>query len=345
MTNLADRIIDLSRQAQIAPLSPWFHAGLEHHIEAGTFLPEAELDKVGAALCDRLGQYRQEAAIGTVVLGMSGGVDSALTAVLFKRAGWRVFAFLLPIEQDPVETARGAEACEALGLEYKTIDLSDLFRAACSRLAEFDRQLAEPDAQSKGTRLRQGNVRARLRMATLYNMASALGGVVASTDNYSELGAGFWTLHGDVGDISPIQSLLKSWEVPYLAKTLGVPASIWQATPTDGLATGGTDEQQIGATYLEWDVMVATIQETLKNGGASASADAVADQLAQPLGDDARARQVFDTVTRRMSGNWFKRINPIQFEHPLAPRLAALAGMDAQLFRPEIVKKAMQYEE
>ena len=62
-------------------------------------------------------------------------------------------------------------------------------------------------------------------MATLYNMAASHGGLVAGTDNYSELTAGFWTLHGDVGDISPIQSLLKSWEVPYLAKSLGVPRS------------------------------------------------------------------------------------------------------------------------
>jgi nicotinamide-nucleotide amidase len=341
MTRLQDRIIDLSRQAQIAPLSPWFEAGLDREIEAGTFVSEARLDEVGSVLIDRLGEYRKETGIGTAVLGMSGGVDSALTAVLFEEAGWRVAALLLPIEQDPVETSRGAEACEALGIEYRTIDLGELYRATCARLRDFDPELAEA-GESRAARLRRGNIRARLRMTTLYNMASAMGGLVASTDNYSELGAGFWTLHGDVGDISPIQSLLKSWEVPYLAKVLGVPPSIWKATPTDGLGTGGTDEQQIGATYLEWDIMVATIQAALEQNRNLASADAVAVRLDPPLDDDPRARRIFDNVTGRMARNWFKRINPLQFEHPFAPRLVMLATMDSALFRPEVVRKATQ---
>jgi nicotinamide-nucleotide amidase len=174
-------------------------------------------------------------------------------------------------------------------------------------------------------------------MTTLYNMAAAHAGLVASTDNYSELGAGFWTLHGDVGDISPIQALLKSWEVPYLAKTLGVPKSTWAATPTDGLATGGTDEQQIGASYLEWDIMVAAIQAAIDRHGPSLTHANLADSLEVPLESDERATLVFRNVTKRLGTTWYKRINPVQFEHPLVPRLSVLANLDSHLFQPEVI--------
>jgi NAD+ synthase len=337
-TALEDEILDLSRQQRIGDLSAWFRQSLARRIESGVFLPKEKLDELGQALIDRLAGYRREAGVGTAVLGMSGGVDSALTAVLFKRAGWRVVGFTLPIEQNPEETERGVEACKALGLEHRHVDLTGLFHAACDALAGVDPDLTG-DPTAPPVRLRRGNVRARLRMATLYNMASAFGGVVASTDNYSELGAGFWTLHGDVGDISPIQALLKSWEVPYLAKTLGVPESTWKATPTDGLGTGGTDEQQIGASYLEWDIMTATIQAALDQGGsARPSVGDLPDRLDPPLGGDERARQVYGSLTGRMGRNWFKRENPLLLEHPFLPRLSALARMDAALFQPEVVK-------
>lgn len=186
---------------------------------------------------------------------MSGGVDSALTAAIFKHAGYRVVGVTMPIHQDAAETARGVEACSALGIEHRHMDLSYLYDVTLEAEAKLDPELqsSEPD---KAVRVRRGNVRARLRMVTLYNLASKLGGMVASTDNLSELSAGFWTLHGDVGDFSPIQALLKSWEVPYLARLNGVPESTVQATPTDGLGIDAGDEAQLGCSYLEWDLMI-----------------------------------------------------------------------------------------
>jgi hypothetical protein len=121
--------------------------------------------------------------------------------------------------------------------------------------------LDEPVEDTKAIRVRKGNIRARLRMITLYNLAQLHGGFVASTDNLSELGAGFWTLHGDVGDYSPIQSLLKSWEVPYLAQLNGVPESTVRAKPTDGLGIDSGDEAQLGASYLEWDLMTYALHQ------------------------------------------------------------------------------------
>lgn len=341
MQTLESRILDLSRQNMTDELSPWFSRALAEQIANGVFLPTEKLDALGAALVEGLAAYRHDAGVATAVLGMSGGVDSALTAILFKHAGWRVVGLTLPIEQNPAETARGVEACQVLGLEHHNVDLTGLYRTACEALSGVDPALVG-EKEVNDARLRRGNIRARLRMITLYNMASSLDGLVASTDNYSELGAGFWTLHGDVGDVSPIQSLLKSWEVPYLASTLGVPEATWKATPTDGLATGGTDEQQIGASYLEWDIMVAAIQASLERNGADASIDALPDRLDPPIGGDQRATDVYGNVTGRMNRNWFKRINPLQFEHPFAKRLAELARMDVRLFQPASVRNLVE---
>ena len=112
----------------------------------------------------------------------------------------------------------------------------------------------ELEAGTYRVQQRQGNIRARLRMITLYNLAHKVAGCVGSTDNFSELAAGFWTLHGDVGDIAPIQSLNKSWEVPMLAKMLDVPQATVEAVPTDGLGISNSDADQLGMSYLEFDI-------------------------------------------------------------------------------------------
>ena len=343
---LTETILDLSRQNNIGALTPWFDAELDRQMnwppaatgKVAHFPTEEQLNELGDDLVARLVAYREQTGVSTVVLGMSGGVDSALTAALFKRAGWRVIGVTMPIHQNPEETDRGVEACEALGIEHLHIDLSNLYDSALLAETVLDKDLTRQDASDTKTLIRRGNVRARLRMITLYNLAAKEGGLVASTDNFSELGAGFWTLHGDVGDLSPIQSLLKSWEVPYMSKIMGVPERTWRATPTDGLGISNGDEAQLGGSYLEWDLMVNAIIDKL-DSPTLRRRDLKAEHVAEALnfGEDPRAQQVFDAVMTRMGSTWFKRMNPVNLENKHHDRYSALAHIDNTLFVPKSI--------
>lgn len=329
-------ILDLSRQNRIGALSPWFSAELDARIQDGSFLNEDGLDEVSDKIVADLRAYRAQTGVETVVLGMSGGVDSALTAALFKRARYRVIGVTMPIHQDQAETDRGIEACRALDIEHQHIDLTNLYNGTLTNIGVLDEDLfSQYGGASKATLIRRGNVRARLRMITLYNLASLYGGFVASTDNLSELAAGFWTLHGDVGDVAPIQSLWKSWEVPYLAKINGVPESTWRATPTDGLGIDSGDEAQLGASYLEWDLMVMAIHEIVQTLDPGESIATVAEVFNF---DDARASNVFISVVKRMGGSWFKRMNPVLLHHAHHSRYAMIDEIDGAVFRPEVVR-------
>lgn len=342
--SIKEDILDLSRQNKIGALTPWFDQQLDRQIRfpvgGAHFQTEDDIQDLANDLVGRLVRYREETTVSSVVLGMSGGVDSALTAALFKAADWRVIGVTMPINQQPVETERGIEACKALGIEHRHIDLSDLDYEVGKTLTLLDPALqatmpAGMQFEDRPIKIRLGNIRARLRMITLYNLAAMEGGLVASTDNFSELGAGFWTLHGDVGDLSPIQSLLKSWEVPLMAKLMGVPESTWRATPTDGLGISAGDEAQLGSSYLEWDLMVNAIGDILNTPNlqhSDSNVDHVRDEL--KMKDDDRALQVFNAVMTRMGGTWFKRMNPVNLQNKFHDRYSMLTNIDQRLFIP-----------
>lgn len=326
-TPLWDQIFELSRQNKIAPLSGWFYKRLIDLIHYGRFPSEARLAEINRILIERAKSYREKSGIETVVLGMSGGVDSALTAAMLKSAGFRVVGVTMPIHQDQVETDRGIEACVALGIEHQHIDLSDLYEATLSSEGVLDPDIVLDDDNDRKVRIRRGNIRARLRMITLYNLAHMLGGMVASTDNLSELGAGFWTINGDVGDFALIQSLTKSWEVPYLARLNGVPETTVRATPTDGLGIDNGDEAQLGCSYLEWDIMMFALDEAIAESPLPTDKEV----LREYLDLDERAEQVFEAVTSRVAATWFKRRHPIRIEHPSYYPYHMLARIDDAL--------------
>lgn len=267
-------------------------------------------------LINQLIEYRKNNKIDTVVIGMSGGIDSAVTAALFKQAEYRVIGVTLPIHQNSAETDRGIEACDQLGIEHVNIDLSSIYDNLVQFYQDTD---VDFNTELVGDRMREhqirkGNIRARLRMITLYNLASKHKGFVASTDNFSELAAGFWTLHGDVGDVAPIQSLTKSWEVPRLAEALDVPESILRATPTDGLGIANGDEAQFGFSYMEFDaVLVALIKGV---------------EFSQHSDD---TKKLVAEVKKRIGSTSFKRANPYNLDHPIerAARFNELARYDS----------------
>jgi len=269
-------------------------------------------------LVSDLAEYKDTYNIDTVVLGMSGGIDSALTASLFRDAGYRVIGVTLPIEQHPDETMRGVEACEKLGIEHLQVDLTKEFKSMCEGISHLDSNINRfnDDEDEKDVKIRRGNIKARLRMITLYNLASLHKGFVASTDNFSELAAGFWTLHGDVGDVAPIQSLTKSWEVPAMAELQGVPESIILAKPTDGLGVANGDEDQFGCSYLEFDI------------GLLSRCYGLAYQS-----DSERMKDVFDIVDSRVGSTVYKRFNPSNLNHPTQPDRYDLLGNYDKILR------------
>lgn len=328
---IKEQILDLSRQNNIGALSPWFDAALNLAITDDHFHDTVDLAIVRDKIIEQLTGYREETGKAVVVLGMSGGVDSALTAALFKEAGWEVLGVTMPILQNPEETERGVEACMALGIKHLHKDLSDLFLATIDDFRDIDADLTNEMMLPKDVKIRLGNIRARLRMVTLYNLASLNNGIVASTDNFSELTAGFWTKHGDVGDVSPIQSLLKSWEVPYLSKLMGVPESTYRATPTDGLGIDAGDEAQLGASYLEWDLMVLAIHDAMQEDKIDR------DEIRDYLDLDDRGQIVFENVMRRIKGSWFKRMDPVNLQHAFHDRYAIANEIDGPL-RPMAVR-------
>lgn len=350
MNTLREEILDISRQNQTGPLSRWFDSQLDRLIDGNMFCYDSlifptmeEIPLLAANIVADLIRYSNETGIKTAVVGMSGGVDSAVVAALFKRAGWQVIGITMPIDQDPVETDRGSQACEALGLEHHHVDLTTTYNLMVEHIGE------KYTGDEKAVRIRRGNIKARLRMTLLYNTAAVENGLVASTDNYSELAMGFWTLHGDVGDLSPIQSLNKSWEVPALARYLEVPERIWRAKPTDGLGIDDGDEAQFGYTYLELDLMLFNITKTMSDGLTTDRFTHMWDNDLPGLrndlekfldfGDDDHAREVFNDLMTRMGSTWFKRINPISISHPFdKSRYVELSTADADLFQPSVVK-------
>ena len=194
--------------------------------------------------------YSNNSKTNGFVVGISGGIDSALTSTLCAKTGKPVICLNMPIHQIKEEYDRGNAHIEWLESNFKNVtscevNLTETFKAMSHVLPA--------DIQDW---LTMANTRSRVRMTTLYAFACNKKMLVAGTGNKVEdFGVGFFTKYGDGGvDLSPIADLMKS-EVYALAKELGVIESIIKAKPTDGLfADGRSDEDQIGASYdeLEW---------------------------------------------------------------------------------------------
>ena len=225
-----------------------------------------QVEKLTAHIVQWLKQYALESKMDGFVIGVSGGVDSAVTSTLCAMTGLKTLCVEMPIHQSKEQVTRAQEHIAGLekqftGVTSAQVDLSELFEGFKTQLPEI--------SNSDTLRLSLANTRARLRMTTLYYFAGIHKYLVAGTGNKVEdFGVGFYTKYGDGGvDLSPIADLLKS-QVYTLAKHLKVSKDILEAAPTDGLfGDSRTDQDQIGASYdeLEWAMKMQESGNTAGN--------------------------------------------------------------------------------
>ncbi|MFA5945212.1 MAG: NAD+ synthase [Candidatus Thermoplasmatota archaeon] len=210
-------------------------------------LPE-DLVRWEATITAFIARHVEAAGAKGVVIGASGGLDSAVVAALAVKAlGKRnVVCVMLPSpDSDPKDEAHARLSCKSLGLK-------PVLRPIGPLLTGFEAALAatKPDLRSKG------NAKARSRMMLLYAEAQSRGFLVCGTGNKSELLTGYFTKHGDGGvDLQPIGDLYKT-QVRALGRHLGVPKPILSKPPSAGLYSGQTDEADMGLTYEQLDAIL-----------------------------------------------------------------------------------------
>ena len=204
--------------------------------------------------------YSDKNNFSSLVIGISGGIDSAVTSTLSARTNLQTHVVTMPILDHQTLNNRGNNHVDWLKKNFKNIthhhiDLSKVF-------GEFQDKLGSNNSEHG-----YANSQARLRMTTLYQIAASNNGIVVGTGNKVEdFGIGFYTKYGDGGvDISPIADCLKT-EVWDMGKELGINQEIIEADPTDGLWTDGrTDEQQVGLSYEEIEEAMLNEQSSNRN--------------------------------------------------------------------------------
>lgn len=212
-------------------------------------------EKVAKYIVNWLKDYAENAGVKGLVIGISGGVDSAVVSTLCAETGLPILCLELPIHQAESHVSRAKQHIDFLKKNYTNVsslevDLTPVFD-------QFVTQI--PPTNKSSYEMALANTRARLRMTTLYYFAGLEGYIVVGTGNKIEdFGVGFFTKYGDGGvDVSPIADLMKS-EVYLLGKYLNIPKSILQAKPSDGLfGDDRSDEDQLKASYdeLEWAML------------------------------------------------------------------------------------------
>ena len=212
-----------------------------------------QVQKITEHITKWLKEYAEISNVKGFVVGVSGGIDSALTSTLCAKTGFPTLCVEMPIHQAKSHVSRAREHISQLKEGFKNvsdvkIDLTPTF--------ENFRDIVPKINSSEKIDLSLANTRARLRMTSLYYLAGIYDYLVVGTGNKVEdFGVGFYTKYGDGGvDLSPIADLMKS-EVYEISRFLNVPNSIQTAQPSDGLfGDSRTDEDQIGASYpeLEW---------------------------------------------------------------------------------------------
>jgi NAD+ synthase len=246
------------------------------------------VEKTNTHIVNWLKNYATNAKVNGFVVGISGGVDSAVTSTLCAQTGLTVLCVEMPIHQASSHVSRAREHIEQLKNRFPNVKSAETDLTSTFEL--FNLQVPKEASEAK-VNLALANTRARLRMTTLYYYAGINGLLVAGTGNKVEdFGVGFYTKYGDGGvDLSPIADLMKS-DVFALGAYLKIPNSILIAAPTDGLfGDDRSDEAQLGASYdeLEWAML--------------------ADESGQELAEfEGREKEVFSIYKKLNNANMHK---------------------------------------
>ena len=220
------------------------------------------------------------------VIGLSGGIDSALSACLAARAlgPENVLAVRMPYASSNPDSLADAQAViDALGVQSLTFEITPCVEPLFARFPDI-------------TPLRRGNIMARTRMVVLYDQSAAFGGLVIGTSNKTETLLGYTTLYGDnAAALQPIADLYKA-QVRQLAAALDVPQAILDKPPSADLWIGQTDEDEIGYTYAELDrLLYLLVDERFTPPEAAA---------------EGFPREMVDEVWHRVRANHYKRTMP-----------------------------------
>ncbi|NDJ27906.1 NAD(+) synthetase [Campylobacter sp. MIT 12-8780] len=205
-------------------------------------------------LCKFIQDELENARVKGVVLGLSGGIDSALVATLCKKAlGEKVFALLMPSQFSNETNLKDAlKLCENLKLEYKIINIENILKA-------FLQNIQNPD------KIRIGNLSARIRMSLLYDYSAFKNALVVGTSNKSELMLGYGTIYGDLAcAFNPIARLYKS-EIFEFAQFLGLDEVFIKKAPSADLYEGQSDEKELGFSYAQIDEALKALEANDKS--------------------------------------------------------------------------------
>ncbi len=238
-------------------------------------------------LCNFVRTELHRTGLRDLVLGLSGGIDSAVAAYLAALAiePARIHACLMPYKSSSEDSLSDARlVVEDLGIDAETVDITPIVDG-------FEKTTGEVD------RLRLGNVMARARMTVLYDRSAAHRALVLGTSNKTELLLGYGTLHGDLASaLNPIGDLYKT-QVRALAGHLGVPESIRNKPPSADLWPDQNDEEDLGFRYDEVDRLLALLVDARASRATAIEAGFPA--------------ELIDNVTRRIVGTQFKRKLPV----------------------------------
>jgi NAD+ synthase len=229
----------------------------------------------------------QNAGFTNAVIGISGGVDSAVSAMVASEAlgAENVLGVMMPYRtSNPASVDDAKLLARQIGIRTELVDISAMVDAYCEQ-----NKITEP--------LRRGNVMARMRMVVLYDLSAREKALVIGTSNKTELLVGYGTQHGDLASaINPIGDLYKS-QIWQLAEALGVPKSIIEKAPSADLWEGQTDEHEMGVTYAKLDALLYEMVDERHS-----------DEELVPLGFDA---SLISRIRKLIQKNQFKRRPPV----------------------------------